>query len=454
MLTNKRTNIIAPRGSAKTTFSCYLGAWLIGKNSYDTHFIGSVSAKQAEDRLEMIREIIDTNLRFKNVFPHIHIDSKRTNTKNEFSVWSSENGQDYATYRTKVGFYGDPKNSTVFACGIGSSMLIGRRISGLCLIDDVHSEKNSATPSLRQKVLDWFNRTLMPCLKDSGRALVVCTRWGLDDHSGRLKDLKDPDGNPVWTTIDIPAIDAEGNSYWPTEWPLTRLDSMRIEIGEIMFGLMFMNDPTALSTGQWNPDMFMHGLPDPLPENMEVIVSTDLAFTTKTASDFCVFALIGKAPNPINPRLTDLYLLDMVREKYKFHDAIDALTVFCGRASVSYKISAVLFENQAMTLNSFEEFKVRETGFSPRLVNAPGDKGTRLSEVALKAQRGGFFINQEIPALPAMMSEFIGYPRVDHDDTIDAVGLPIFFWNVGEVRAGLIYLEVNLHSEEKYVSMF
>src|SRR5689334_10938528 len=49
-LRNKRTNIIAPRGGAKTTFSVYTLAWAIGINPFDTHFIGSVSAKQAEDR--------------------------------------------------------------------------------------------------------------------------------------------------------------------------------------------------------------------------------------------------------------------------------------------------------------------------------------------------------------------------------------------------------------------
>lgn len=441
LLTNRRVNIIAPRGSAKTTYAVFTLAWLIGKNPYDTHFIGSVSAKQAEDRLEMVREIIDTNVRFRNVFPQIHVDSKRTNNKSEFTVWSDANGDDYASYRTKVGFYGDQKNPTVFACGIGSSALIGRRISGLCLIDDIHSEANSATPALRQKVTDWFNRTLMGCLKEKARVLVICTRWGMDDHSGRLAVLKDANGDLIWVTIDIPAIDKEGKSYWPEVFPIERLDQIRAEIGAIMFGLMFMNDPTTLSTGQWTQEMFFHGLPDPLPQDMEVLVSTDLAFTTKTASDYCVFALIGKAPNPNNPRLTDIYLLDMHRAKYKFHDAIDALAVFCGKASMDYRVEAVLFENQAMTLGSYEEFVSRETGFSSRLVNAPGDKGKRLSELALKAQRNGFYINQKMEHIPILMSEFIGYPRTDHDDTIDACGLPIFYWNVSEVRAGILYLE-------------
>lgn len=449
LLTTNRINIIAPRGGAKTTYAVYTLAWLIGKDPFATHFIGSVSAKQSEDRLEMVREIVDTNIRFRNVFPHIHIDYKRTCNKSEFTVWSSEYDQDYAAYRTKVGFYGDQKNPTVFACGVGSSALIGRRISGLCLIDDIHSEANSATPALRQKVADWFNRTLMGCLKERAKVLVICTRWGLDDHSGRLKDLKDSEGNRIWSTIDIPAIDKDGNSYWPEVFPIERLNQIRDEIGLIMFGLMFMNDPTTLSTGQWTLDMFYRGLPDPLPDDLEVLISTDLAFTTKTASDYCVFAAIGKARNKHNPRLTDLYLLDMKREKYKFHDAIDELVAFCHITNSRWPLQKVLFENQAMTLNSYEEFVARESGYSSSLVNAPGDKGTRLSELALKSQRGGFYINQEIACLPAMISEFIGYPRVDHDDTIDAVGLPIFYWNVGDVRAGIVYLSVAIPETER-----
>lgn len=438
LLSGQRTNIIAPRESAKTTFAVYALTWLIGKNPFATHFIGSVSAKQAEDRLEMAREIIETNLRFKNVFPFIEIDTKRNSNKSEFTVWSTLDGKhDYPFYRSQVSYHGDQKNPTVYACGVGSSTIIGRRISGLCLIDDVHSEANSATPALRQKVLDWFNRTLLPCVKSTGRVLVICTRWGLDDHSGRLKELKNSAGEYIWNTVDIPAIDADGNSYWPDLFPISVLDAKRDEYGPIMFGLMYMNDPTTLSTGQWTRDMFLHGLPDPLPDDLSVVISTDLAFTTKTASDYCVFAAVGKAKNPYNSRLNDLFLLNLQREKYKFHDAIDALINFIHMVNQVYPVQAVLFENQAMTLNSYQEFVSRESGYKSKLINVPGDKGTRLSELALKAQRGGFYIEQSLPTLPIIQSEFIGYPRTDHDDTIDAIGLPIWFWNATERSSGI-----------------
>jgi phage terminase large subunit-like protein len=439
LLIHDRINIVASRGFAKTSYAVYALTWLIAKNSFDTHYIGSVSAKQSEDRLEMAREIIDTNLRFKNVFPNIQIDYQRTCNKSEFTVLDASYAN-YGTYRSAVGMRGDPKNPTVFACGVGSSALIGRRISGLALIDDIHSEANSATADLRQKVNDWFNRTFMGCLKDKAKVLVICTRWSIDDHSGRLMDLKGIDGLPIWKSI-VTASETNGVPNWQEEFPRERLDKIVSEIGPVMYGLMFLCDPTTLSTGQFTIDMLRRDLPDILPDDLEVIISTDLAFTTKSASDYCVFAAIGKS---VNGKLIDFYVLDMEREKYQFHGAIDALITFIHKINERWPVTRVLFENQAMTLNSFLEYQSREPGFAPKLVTARGDKGVRLSELALKGQRGGLFINQQMSGILALRSEFIGYPRVDHDDTIDALGLPIFYWNASDKRAGIIYLTTNI----------
>ncbi len=437
VLTHQSTNIIAHRESGKTTILVALLAWLIAKDPIKTHFIGSVSGGQAEERLDLIREYIDTNVRFHNVFPHLHIDYRRNNNKTEFSVWSSEGGMDYAGFRTRVMMHGEPKNPTICAFGIGSSRIIGKRITGLALIDDIHSEKNSATAALRQKVDNWFNQTFLPLVTEHGRVAVICTRWAPDDQSGRLKDKKDYLGEPLWFTLETPVCDAEGNPAWPEQWSRERIQLTRDKVGPVMFELMYMNNPLGMSAGMFKLDHFRIALPSPM-ELSSIVVSCDLALLEKASADYSVFTAIGrtKASN-----YYDMFILDMFRDKISSEKLVDALIEFLQQVSMEYLIDAVLFEQQSVTLTTYNEFKGRESGFKPVLVPLKGDKGSRLFGVSLKAQRGGFYTNQDMEHHNAMVSEFMAFPKGEHDDIVDSISLPLQYWGSSERSAGLIKVQ-------------
>lgn len=440
VLSHELVNIIAFRESGKTTVLVSLMAWIIAKDPLKTHFIGSVSAGQAEDRLDMIRELIETNTRFHNVFPHIHIDQRRTNNKSEFTVWSSEGGMDYGGYRTLVSLKGDMKNPTICAFGIGSSQVIGKRISGLGLIDDIHSEKNSATAALRQKVDNWFNGTFLPLLTPTGRVAVICTRWAPDDQSGRLKDKVNEFGEPLWYTLETPVclVNKEGvlhSPTWPDNFPMERVHRTRAKVGPVMFELMYMNNPLGMSANMFTIDMLRKPLPSPLPELSSVVVSVDLAVTERASSDYTVFAAIGRDSKR---KFYDMFVLDLFRDRVGTDQVVDALIEFCNRVSTEFPIEWVLFENQSVTLTTFNEFKARESGYKPKLVSLKGDKGARLTGVSLKASRGGFHINQEMEELAALQSELLAFPKVDHDDIVDALTLPTQLWGSTERSSGIV----------------
>ncbi len=438
VLSNQQTNIIAYRESGKSTILITLLAWIIAKDPLKTHFIGSVSAGQAEDRLDVVREFIDANERFRNVFPHIHIDQRRTNNKSEFTVWSSEGGLDYSGYRTGVSLKGDTKNPTICAFGIGSSQVIGKRISGLACIDDVHSEANSATASLRQKVDDWFNRTFLPLITEFGRVAVICTRWANDDMSGRLKEKVDYLGQPLWKTLETAVIDKDGNTTWPEQWSDERIQLTRDKVGPVMFELMYLNNPLGMSASMFKIEMLRVNLPRPLPEMGSVVISCDLALLEKSSADYSVFAAMGKS---VATKYYDVFLLDLFREKVSSELLMEKLVEFCDRVSREYPIDWVLFENQALTVTSFNEFKALETGYRPKMVPLKGDKGARLFGVSLKAQRGGFFLNQEMDHLAALQSEFLAFPRGENDDIVDAVSLPLQHWGHSERESGILRVQ-------------
>lgn len=419
-----------------TTQLVYTMAWLIGKNPMSTNFIGSVTASQSQDRLQMIREIIEYNPRFKNVFPGVEIDYHRTNNKSEFTVWCSQwNGRtvDYGTYRGVVARLGDLKNPTLFAAGAGSSAIIGRRFSGMVLVDDPHSEANSATEDLRNKLEDWFNRTLLPCVKEEGRVAVISTRWAETDLSGRLKEKPH-----IWKTVEHCAIDADGNSYWPEYWPVEKLESKREEVGSVMFDLMYMNNPYGLSSGQFTIDNLRQPLPDPLPEIKSLVVSVDFALTEKAASDYSVFTAVARDTD----KRYGVYVLDMLRGKFDFDTALNELAKFCDLIFEKYgRLDRVLFEHQALTVPAEQEIRQRRPDLPVAMVPLRGDKGTRLNGgLAVKAQANNLYINLDMKDYRALVSELISFPKGAHDDIADSLSLPIQHWGSSDVKSGIIHI--------------
>lgn len=442
-----RVNIIAPRESAKTTFLVYYMAWYAGRNPMKTNLISSVSLQQSKDRLQMIREVIQYNERYRMIFPDVFVDDNRTNNQTEFTLWSNQYGS-YEAYRTRVGQEGDLKNPTFFAAGSGSASIIGKRISGILLLDDPHDEANAATEEAREKVSTWFHRTVLPCLQPNAIAAVISTRWAETDLSGRLAEKTDMAGQPIWYTIDIPAWredpeSGEKISYWPDYWPIERLEAKREEIGEILFQLMYLNNPRGMSLGHFTLEMLNHDIPSVLPENIELVVTTDLAFTEKRRSDYTVAQVIARDRS----RPYNMYILDQVRFKRTFHDAISEVGRFCERASELYGvIKAVLFEQQAFSLAGFEEFKRTFPGYRAKLVSLKGnDKLVRAQGLIIKAQRGGLFINQSMPHIMALKSEYLGVGgAAGHDDTLDCGSLALAYWGEeGSGTSGLVTINLD-----------
>lgn len=238
----KRIIIQAWPSSAKTTISVYSMAWMIGRFPHLTNIISSVSEEQAKQRLSEIRDILE-NPRFKNVFPHIEIDLKRPNNATMLNVWSSITPHgaqvDYKHWRAYVQQHGEARDHTVFACGVTSRGITGKRCSGWLLIDDPHNETNSATPDQREKVTSAIKRELLSRLTGPlAKCIIIATPWAEDDAIGRLNESRQLDGTPVWLFIKTPILDEDGEPAWKELFSMAVIEDLRADRGEIIFDLM------------------------------------------------------------------------------------------------------------------------------------------------------------------------------------------------------------------------
>jgi predicted phage terminase large subunit-like protein len=439
ILTHKRTNIIAPRGAAKTTIINVFLAWWIGRFPYLSNIFVCVAEDQAKERLADIKEIIESQ-KFKNVFPHVFIDTKRPRTVTEFSVWSDrwkdETGEiTYEQFRMRIRSDKklDSKSKTLIAFGTTSSKIPGKRCSGILALDDPHDERNSATEDQRIKVEMLVKKSLMPTMTPEARMVLICTRWAETDLSGRFKNDFRADGTPVWNTIETAAIDENGKSYWEGVWSLERLEEVRDEFGEIVFQLMYMNNPMGLASGEVTMDMLRQNIID-LPEDLEIFISVDVAESLTKRADYTVFAIVARD----KPKKTasgeretfNYYVLYIWRDKVKFLNCVKQLEKMYEFAEDHYgPVKKVLFEKSTFQ-SAWGDLLVSKNP-DIKIDTVPlkeGNKEWRFKSFAARAQAGRVYMNMKMKNYHIACSEIIAFPTAAHDDIVDALGMPLIQW--------------------------
>lgn len=413
-------------GSGKTSITVYSLAWMIGRFPHLTHMINSVSEEQAKQRLSEVRDIIESP-RYQNVFPHIHIDVKRPNNATMLNVWSSltPNGTEveYGPWRSYVQTHGEARDHTLFAAGVTSRGITGKRITGWIIVDDAHNETNSATVEQRTKVTNAIKKELLSRFSGNSpysKCVVIGTPWAEDDAIGRLKEDRRLDGTPVWKFIKTPIMDEHGNPTWPEVFSKEKIDAIIVNMGEIIFDLMYMLNPLAAATRQVTMDMLRNPLPNPLPEFKEIIISTDFASTKGSKSDFTVYSAWGKDAE----KRWSIYMLDMIRFKEDLFDTkVDKLSEFCENIFDKYgRLDRIIFEfaDSAAEVQMLQE---KRPDLPITVLKTKGDKESRFKSAAGWFQQGRVFLNMNATAYQAFCSELIGFPKARHDDTVDSVSL-------------------------------
>lgn len=429
-------NIVAARDSAKSTISIYALVWLLCKFPYLTFGIIAVSSVVARDRLSMIRSLFTENSRFKNVFPEIRIDKQRPDTQDEFSIWSEsdEEGlpQDYTTWRTLVTLNKSQltKNPSIFAAGNGGRGVIGRRISGILLLDDMVDETFLSVDA-QNKMMRYINQTLIPCITEGGRVWNIGTRWMLDDIYEQLGK------NEQWKTITIPAIlydKGVAYSYWPEYWPLEKLEQKRLTMNDdVLFRIMYLCDPSAVTAMLFRRDLLFREFPTALPEFTQIFISTDLSVSEKASADWNVLFLIGV------DSAQNVYILDGMRFKDDGTDTPNQIIYLADVAKSNYgRLDGIIIEKVGFQI-VFKSLISKQRPDLPMLGVIPvGDKMHRAKAVSYWALKGRLHIRQDLPFIDDLRSEWFNFPKHKHDDTLDAISIFFQHMTFGQLQAQLM----------------
>ncbi len=275
-------DLLAPRGSAKSTVLGLFTAWAIGvhttaKKPLQILYL-SYTVDIARSKSATIKRIIDSK-RYQEVFPTVKL--LKNVTSNEY--WSIDHKF------AGIDVTGD-EQFTLCAAGLKGSVT-SKRSHLICIDDPTKSAADISNPDIRKMMEDNWNAVIAPTMFEGGRAICLGTRFRHDDiHATTFNEQNN------WTQIVLSAIQAnsktgEEESYWPEMWSLDYLKEKKRQ-APIAFSFQYMNRIVRQSELSLSPELLVKA--EIATEFDALGVGVDLSAGTKEKNDYTVFVLGGR----------------------------------------------------------------------------------------------------------------------------------------------------------------
>lgn len=251
ILGNKRVAVTAPPESAKTTWMIILVCWWIGRHPWTSNIVVSAGADAAHKIAEKVTNTIKTSERWKLAFPNVVPDESMGWSRDGWTVKDTTCPPERWAKLTAT-----RKDPTLLAASVGSSNINGKRVSGILLLDDIHDFNSKDSDGITKATVEFFKAMALPRAKKEAHVVVVQTRWHVQDVIAYVKTLAH------FRVFEHAAIICEkdqayerGRSYWPEQWTLADLLGRVLELGSVMFGLVYQGNDQAEAgstlKGEW-----------------------------------------------------------------------------------------------------------------------------------------------------------------------------------------------------------
>jgi hypothetical protein len=219
--------IIAPRSHAKSTTVAASILFDLGRNP-DTcikYICGDDNL--AMDKLQFIKANIQSNLRYKKVFPHIRPALEGEWTKHKlFIERPSAHGL---------------QDASLEAAGVTSSGT-GGRAHKIIFDDIIDSDKAIMRPAFIATIKRLVEEDWLNLLYPDGKANMIGTFWSFDPPDIYVEYSERPEWNP-WIKPAC-GLSADGRLIgpvlWESKWHLKALEKRRQQIGDVAFMQQFL----------------------------------------------------------------------------------------------------------------------------------------------------------------------------------------------------------------------
>lgn len=397
----KRLLILAPPGSAKTTFvSRLFPAWHAAYRPSSSIIGCSHTQSLSETNSTFVQRII------------------RDNAETLGYSLTSENKERWNT-----------SNHCAYLAGSVGSAILGFRANIAIVDDPIRSRVDAESETIREKLWDWFTNDLETRLTPDGAIIVIMTAFHLDDLSGRIQRIQqdqwrvlrlpalcdDPDNDPLHRKLGEPLWADDKYGFGAR---LLEIHAAAEREGRLHdFTSMYQGTPVLRSGNMFKPDRMPVYEPTMIPPIVEKVRAWDLASSVK--GDYTVGLLLARCwdTNYENRFI----ILDIVRFRGPPEDVRRTVKTVAQADGYSTKIWLPKDPAQAGA-DQADSYIRMLSGYPVDCERMSGDKATRADAAASQANIGRLgMVRAEWNS--AFVEEAAAFPRAVHDDQIDALSL-------------------------------
>ena len=418
----KRVIINMPPRHTKSEFASYLlPSWFLGKFPDKKVIQASNTGDLAVNFGRKVRNLVDSE-QYATVFPGVKLrqDSKA------------------------AGRWATNKNGEYFAIGVGGT--VTGKGADLLIIDDPHSEQEAAlaagNPEIYQKVYEWYTSGPRQRLQPGGAIVIVMTRWGEADLTGRvLQDALKREKGEEWELIELPAIMPSGNPLWPEFWSIDELEALKEELPVSKWNAQYQQKPTGEEGALVKREWWQIWERERPPRCEYVIQSWDTAFTKSERSDYSACTVWGVFHMDEDPKNVNVILLEAYQERLEFPELKE-------KAFEMYNIwepDTCIIEAKAA--GSPLIFEMRRMGvpvqeYTPVRGN---DKFVRINSVT-DLFRSGKVWAPDTRWAHELIEQMAAFPNAAHDDLVDSSTQALIRFRQG----GFLRLNTDEEDEQVY----
>lgn len=412
-----RTNINVPPRAGKTTLAKYFVVYCITRNPKCNFIYTSFSQLLLGDIARDIMQILE-NPAYKAMYPITNTTLEREENNPVDKFWAeylqqTENKNMYSNKKIVTSQGGVILFSSIGSVitGFGAGVRGAGYFSGALILDDANKPADIRSQIMREKVLRYFEETLLSRLNNSKTAIInIQQRLHLDDLSGYLIEKYN------FNTLRMPLLDIKGLCQLPSQYTKERIEELKLN--GFMFSAQYQQEPIKLGGNMIRSEWFKYYQQE--PPFKRLFISADTAQKTKEYNDFSVFCVWGVYE-------TNLYLIDMIRGKWEAPELLKQVEYLANKYHVykQARLYEILIEDKASGTGLIQT--LRRTCKTPiKPIQVDKDKVTRVDDALPFISNGYLYLpndcnysfNKDLINECELFSRDMSHK---HDDIVDCI---------------------------------
>jgi len=298
------------------------------------------------------------------------------------------------------------------------------------VIDDPLKDRQEAdSPTIRDTLWQWFTQVIASRLMDqSGRIMLIQTRWHQDDLVGRLTDPQnsyyDPGEAAEWKVIDLPALAMDktdplgrkpGEALWPGRFGRNFLLGLQRRDAR-GFSALYQGKPSPAGGTFFSAKWLQTYKPHELPGNLRCYAASDHAVSLEQYADKTCLMVVG-----LDPEENIWVLPDCVWRTMNAEQTVEAMLRMM-------KLHKPLFwwaerSHISKSIGPFLRKRMLETGTFCSLIEMQpiADKQTRAQSIQGRMSMGKLRFPERAPWWIAARDQLLKFPFDQHDDFVDTL---------------------------------